>query len=123
MALDLLPPPNGDPAPDSSVRILTEAEIATLEPTFAEHGVLLPDPSSSFIVGSVDQGQVVAFLVVQLRIHAEPMWIKPGHQSLFSSLVHVTEKLLAERAAPCDVFLFAPAGKVSTLAEKAGMRL
>lgn len=107
-----------------TVRLLTEAEIQTLAPVFAEQGTSLPDPSTSFFVGTVDdEGSVTSFLVVQLRVHAEPMWIKPGHESVFRSLVHAAEQTIQERTGGgCDVFLFAPAGKIARLAEVSGMR-
>lgn len=116
--------PTAAPSPGTPVRLLTEEEIQTLAPVFEQQGAVLPDPSTSFFVGSVDDsGSVCSFLVVQLRVHAEPMWIKPGHEGTFRSLVHTAESIIAERTGGgCDVFLFTPAGKIARLAEVAGMR-
>lgn len=104
------------------VCVLTPDEIATIAPVFADFGAALPDPRTSFIMGALSDGKVVGFLVVQLSVHAEPMWIEPGHEAVFNSLVHATERTIAERAGECDVYLFAPAGKVARLAQLAGMR-
>ncbi len=135
MPLDMLPPPARGTEPreqpqesptSSPVRLLTAEEVASLAPIFAGvGGGEVPRPENSFILGSVaEDGHVVAFLVVQLRVHAEPMWIEKGSERLFSSLVHQAEQTIAERVpGGCDVFLFAPAGKVSMLASRAGMRL
>lgn len=130
----MLPPPpaseeTGSPAGEQSTtslaRLLTPAEIATLEPIFAQRGATLPAPEHSYIVGTTDSlGNVTAFLVVQLKLHAEPLWIAPGHETAFRPLVREAERILIERVAGnVDVFLFAPAGKVAKMAEVAGMRL
>ena len=105
-------------------RLLTADEVATLEPIFTARGAPLPAPEHSYFVGTVDRlGNVTSFLVVQLRVHAEPMWIAPGNEHVFRPLVHKAEQLLTERVAGnVDVFLFAPAGKVARMAEIAGMR-
>ncbi len=134
MPLDMLPPPivaeepraeQDQQGPRSPVRLLTPEEVASLEPIFAENGAQLPPPEHSFFLGSVaPDGHVVAFLVVQLRVHAEPVWVEKGHEAVVMSLVHAAEKTIAEKVpGGCDVFLFAPAGRVSTLVSRAGMRL
>ncbi len=135
MPLDMLPPPTrtvGEPPAEqdrqdarSPVRLLTPEEVASLEPVFEKAGAHLPHPNESFFLGSVaPDGHVVAFLVVQLRVHAEPVWVEKGHESIVMSLVHAAEQTIAEKVpGGCDVFLFAPAGRVSTLVSRAGMRL
>ncbi len=96
-----------------------------MQPIFAREGGELPPPEHSFFLGSTaPDGHVVAFLVVQLRVHAEPVWVEKGHESVVMSLVHAAEQTISEKVpGGCDVFLFAPAGRVSTLVAKAGMRL
>lgn len=134
MPLDMLPlPAAGEERREQAeretavhpVRLLTPEEIASLAPIFEKEGQPLPQMAHSFILGSVaEDGHVIAFLVVQLRVHAEPMWIEKGHEALFRPLVHAAEQTIAEKVpGGCDVFLFAPAGKVSMLAARAGMRL
>src|SRR5258708_5561022 len=112
-----LPPVNGH-----EVRILTIEETATLVPVFEEFGAAMPDPRTSFIMGALSNGKVVGFLVVQLCVHAEPMWIEPGHEAVFEFIVHATERTIGERAGECDVFLFAPAGRVARPSRPAGTR-
>lgn len=103
------------------VRILTQEEVQSLAPIFAEHGDVLPDPSTSFFVGSVADGKVVGFIAVQLKIHAEPMWLDSGAEHLFRPLVREVERVIVERCGSAEVYLFAPEGKITRLAEIAGM--
>ena len=107
------------------MRLLTPEEIESLRPIFEAEGGIIPDPAHSFFLGPpAADGHVPSFMVVQLRVHAEPMWIEKGNERLFLPLIHATEQMIAEKVpGGCDVFLFAPAGKVSMLASKAGMRL
>ncbi len=131
LPLEFLPVTGGD-VPDSTygvTRLLTSDEIATLAPIFAAEGSSdLPDPATSFVVGVIvtDAGVecIVAFLVVQLRVHAEPEWIRKGYEKFHTSLIHTAERIINERIpGGCDVFLFAPAGKIARMAELAGMRM
>jgi hypothetical protein len=133
MKLEMLPlpdrstqsDPQSSPSEGVSTRLLTPSEISSLEPIFKEHGAQdLPDPATSFVVGSVDaNGKVVAFLVMQLKVHAQPMWIQPGHEALFRSLVNIAEKTISERVNGCWIYLFAEAGRHSKLASHVGMKL
>lgn len=122
--IDLLPLPKA-PELQHEIRILTADEISTLRPIFEEQGAELPDPTTSFIMGAIEpDGHVAAFLVTQLRVHSEPMWIEPGHEGVFRRLVRMTEKTISERLPfPVDVFLFAPPGKITELAQLAGLRV
>jgi hypothetical protein len=133
MPLDMLPPPVAGEEPREqdkgsnavgSVRLLTPEEVSSLAPIFASEGATMPAAEHSFVVGSVaEDGHVVAFLVIQLKVHAEPMWIEHGHERLFQSLVGCAERTISERAqGGCEVFLFAPAGKIARLAALSGMR-
>jgi hypothetical protein len=133
MPLDMLPPPVAGEEPReqdtkvnavANVRLLTPEEVSSLAPIFEREGAMMPAAEHSFVVGSVaEDGHVVAFLVIQLKVHAEPMWIEHGHERLFQSLVHVAEKTIAEKVqGGCEVFLFAPAGKIARLAALSGMR-
>src|SRR5579859_6096209 len=126
MALDLLPPPAAPvTASTREIRVLTDEEVASyVAPQYAETGNQLPDPAISCFVGVVEDGEVLAFLGLQLKLHAQPMWIKPGHQALFQPLVHAAEQVILERTGSGTwVYLFAPAGKLSQLAQAMGMQL
>lgn len=104
-------------------RELTQEEIATLEPIFKAAGTGLPDPRSSNFVGAIKGGKVVGFLVLQAKIHAEPMWIEEGHSSIFSSLAKAAEDTIIKRVGAAWVYLFAPAGRITQLAQNMGMQL
>lgn len=107
-----------------SARLLTPEETASLEPAFKAQGQPLPDPQTSFFVGCVENGVVVGWLCVQLRVHAEPMYLEDGHQAKFNSIVHKAEQIIRERIqGACPVFLFAPNKRIAELAEKAGLEL
>lgn len=106
------------------VRVLTPGEVATLQPDFEMAGAIIPDPAASFAVGAMDgQGKVVAFLFFQLQIHAEPLKIEHGNEAIFSRLIDVGEKELVSRCGPRLVYAFTPAGKVTKLAQLAGMQI
>ena len=126
MPLELLPPPDSaveetPTSPRAELRLLTEVERALLKPDFDEAGVEMPDPRTSQILGAIRNGEIVGFQVLQLMLHADPMKIKPGHEDCYLPLIHAAEKLIAERCAPCDVFVFAPPGKITELARHSGM--
>lgn len=126
--MDFLPPPDKTEAPTPTkkgveYRELTPEEVSTLEPIFAERNVPMPDPAWSTFTGCVKDGEVLGFLVTQVKIHAEPMWIKEGHSSIFKSLVSATEKTVLRKVGPAWVYLFAPPGNVTELAQAMGMTL
>lgn len=142
--LDFLPPPQIESEPQtlqhhhsdglggishldqsSEVRILTPAEISTLASIFEQNNAPFPNPDLSFFVGSVaPDGHVSGFLVIQQAIHAEPMWVEPGNSTAFSRIVARAEEEISARATGfVDVFLHAPAGRISQLAAAAGMRV
>lgn len=120
----MLPPPTGESEqPKEGIRELTQDEIKTLEPIFTAAGTGLPDPAISTFIGKVVNGEVVAFLVLQLRLHAEPVWIKEGYSQNFLPLVSEAEKVILRKVGPQWVYLFAPAGKVAQLAQSVGMQI
>lgn len=123
MPLQPLPEPPKPKAEGVEYRLLTPEEIQSCAPIFAEKGNPLPDPAISQFVGAVEDGKVIGFLVLQLKLHAQPMWIAEGQSQIFASLAHAAEKVILERTGPAWVYLFAPAGKMSQLAQSMGMQL
>jgi hypothetical protein len=121
MELEFLPPSSKQETKE--VRLLTPEEIQTLAPIFAEAGSTLPNPAVSQIVGCVESGEVTAFLVLELKLHAEPMWIKEGHSHTLPALVKEAESVIITRVGAAWVYLFAPAGRVAQLAQTQGMRV
>lgn len=133
--IDFLPPPvedakttpaRTDVSPDASpeVRVLTEAEVSALGPLFEQYGGHVPDPRWSFVVGAVDPqtSKILGFLVTQLVMHSQPLYIQPGHEHLLSRLVGMTEDTILARVGPSTVYTFVPAGKVARMAALFGMR-
>jgi hypothetical protein len=109
---------------DLDVRVLTPDEVESLRSIFVEQRAVFPNTDYSFIVGAVEPGgRVVAFLCFQLQLHAEPMHIEPKYQHVFKRLIDVGEKTLLERVGPCLVYTFTPAGKITQLAQAAGMQM
>lgn len=122
--LEMLPPPGGRATGEPTVRELSPEERESVRSVFAAQGVEMPDPATSTFVGAVGaDGAVLGFLVLQLRLHAEPMWIAPDHSDLFLPLAHAAEQVILQRCGPQWVYLFAPAGRVATLAQSMGMAL
>jgi hypothetical protein len=117
-----LPLPGAAP-PGPEIRVLTAEEIATVEPVFAATGNPLPDPAVSCFVGAVEGGKVLGFIVLQLRLHAEPMWLEEGHSDLFKPLVRAAERTILQRVGPAYAYVFAPAGRISQMAQSMGMQM
>lgn len=125
MPIDMLPPPvENEPVPEIEFRVLTPEEIKkAVEPEFAKTGNPLPDPAISTFVGAVLAGEVIAFLCLQLKLHAQPLWIADGYASVLQRLVTAAENTILSRTGPQWVYLFAPAGRLSQLAQMMGMQL
>lgn len=107
-------------------RMLTVEEVNSspfITQAFAQANSVLPDPAYSQFIACVEDGEVVGFLVVQLKLHAEPLVIKDGYSDIFLQLVSTAERVILERVGPTWVYLFAPAGRVSQLATHCGMQL
>ena len=126
--MDFLPPPNSNGAasqepPDEEFRELTPEEIASIAHVFQENNTDLPNPSISTFVGCLRKGKVVGFLVLQAMLHAEPMWIEPGNSDIFQKLAHIAESTILKKCGPSYVYLFAPAGRITQLAQTMGMKL
>jgi len=102
-------------------RVLTAEEVETLKPVFEEFGGTMPNPATSFFVGVVRDGKVTGFLTIALAIHAEPMWIEPGNEQDFLPITREAERIIVERCGEADIFLFAPEGRITALAESRGM--
>ena len=126
--IEMLPLPEppkveAEDMPGDGLRVLTEAEVQTLEPIFAEAGAALPNPVNSFFMGLVENGEVKAFLVAQGVLHAEPLWVKHGYENAMMRVIHATEAEILRRVGPVLVYTFAPAGNVTRIAQLSGMKL
>ncbi len=97
-------------------RLLTPDEILTLKPIFDSQGATLP---AGHYIGAIEGHRIIGFIVLQLKLHAEPMWLE--RPEIFKSLVSATEQYILQQNGPTWVFLFAPEGRVADLAEASGM--
>ena len=122
MKIDMLPPPEMLVPGADEVRVMTPEEIAAEEPMFLANGTPLPNPATCVFIGVFRGGKRVAFLALQVRLHAEPMYIEPGHSDVLTKLVRFAEKFILEKTGPQWVYLFAPAGRVAQLAAAMGMQ-
>jgi hypothetical protein len=102
-----------------SYQVLTPEEIKRVKPIFDERKVAMPQ--GGIFIGAIENGRVIGFLVLQLKLHAEPMWIAPGKSQIFPSLVATAENYILQNSGPTYVYLFAPEGRVSEMAEAMGM--
>jgi len=106
------------------VRPLTPEEIQEfVAPIYEQTGNSLPHPNESVFLGVIEGGACLGFLCLQIRLHAEPLWISPGHSQIVTSLVSAAEKYILENSASQWVYLFAPAGRIGQLASSLGMQL
>lgn len=106
------------------IRVLTPEEVESLRPEFEKASAVMPNPQTSFAVGGIDSsGKVVAFLFFQLQVHSEPIKIEPGFENLYNRLVETGEQELVKRCGPTLVYAFTPPGKVTRLAQMAGMQV
>ncbi len=90
-------------------------------PDYAATGNLPPDPAISKILGAFAGDQVLGYLVLQLKLHAQPLVLRPGHANILSGLVHAAEAHILATAGPQWVYLFTPAGKLTQMASAMGM--
>jgi hypothetical protein len=105
----------------TEMRVLTPEETQKLAPIFERAGAVLPDPSSSFIIGILENGVPTnSFLTIQAALHGEPMNVEPRHRMYIRSMVHFAENEVLSRCGVQNVFIFAPEGDVKKMAEAFG---
>lgn len=121
----MIPPvPIAPVHPVEEARELTVEEIRQyVEPHYLASGNNLPDPRCSTFVGILRDGVVLASLGIQAKLHAQPLIISEGHGGLLPRLVRLAEETILAKSGPQWVYLFAPAGKLSQLAQSMGMQL
>jgi hypothetical protein len=123
MKIDMLPPPQLTIPGGLEIRIMTPEEVEAEKVLFAGRGAIWPNPTSSVFMGAFKDGKRVAFLVLQVQLHAEPLYIEEGHSGVLSSLVSKCQEYILDRVGPCAVYLFAPAGRITQLATSYGFKL
>lgn len=116
--MEMLPPPGQD---GPEIRLLTPDEYLGLAPRFESRGFTLPSPASSTAVGIFDDGKMVGYQVLQLRLHAQPTEIDPHYANLFSALCRKSEEIILQRCGPTWVYVFVEPGDMEKLAESRGL--
>ncbi len=124
------PTSTGDGAPATAqassspvIRPLTPDEIALhVLPDYAASGNPLPDPAISTFIG-LFEGNRVSYLCLQVKLHAQPLVLRPGHEQFLRTLVHAAESHILSTVGPTWVYLFTPAGKLAQMAQTMGMQL
>lgn len=100
------------------IRELTPEEIQTLAPDFGEHG--LPDPATSTAVGIIENGQIVGYQFLQLKLHVQPTKLLDGHSHMFTQLCRKSEEIILAKVGPVWAYVFATPGRMAALAESRG---
>lgn len=85
-------------ATETTYRLIGIGEWERLRPVFAQYGSQLPDPSVSLIAAAELDGEIVGFLTLQPILHAEPLYIAPGHtgEVYVPRLLHLLEDSLRQ---------------------------
>ena len=104
-------------------RVLTAEELEKyVRPDYDATGNPLPDPRYSVFLGVVRDGEVLAYLCLQLKLHAQPLVIKPGHAAMLPRLVQAAEDHILQTTGPQWIYLFAP-NELVKMATAMGMQL
>lgn len=121
--IEMLPPPvaHVEDSGEPEFRELTATEIASVKDDFTSRGAPIPNPATSTFVGCVQGGEVIGYVVFQLKIHAEPLRIKDGKSRIFSRLISTAENILLSKVGPQWVYAFTSEERVTKLLEKIGM--
>lgn len=80
----------------ATYRELPAAEWPKLASTFGEYGALLPRTELARIFVAEAEGEIVAFLTLQLVPHMEPLWVHPRKRGklMLTQLVKIAEGAL-----------------------------
>ena len=109
-------------AETTSTRFLEWPEIEALEPMFKQRGWMCLNKETSRIMGTFHEGKLIAFVVLQLVPHLEPLWVDPSYRG-----AGVAEELVSEiaryikSAKTRGVMIVADNPGVARLAEHFGM--
>lgn len=110
--------------PAITFRSLTPEEIQReVEPDYAATQNHVPDPAISTFIGAFSGNDLLAYLCLQVKLHAQPLVIRQGHGAVLPGLVHAAEAHILATAGPQWVYLFTPAGKLAQMASAMGMQL
>jgi hypothetical protein len=114
--IEMLPPPGGN---GPEIRQLTPEEYASLAPRFESRG--FPLPTTATATGIFDQGKMVGYQVIQVRLHAQPTEIDQGYSHLFSALCRKSEEVILQSCGPSWVYVFVEPGDMEKLVQSRGL--
>lgn len=106
-------------------RFLSEpAEWGRLSKIFAEHKAEVPTPETSAIVVAEVENEIVGFLVLQVQLHTEPLWIHPRYRGVVSwrrMLEEITTLVQSGGQMNC-YYTFADNSRMESLLQRAHYR-
>lgn len=106
---------------DIAYRVLPHSEFERLKELMCGEGYEnnVPDPRFCRVVVGERNGTIVAFLVCQVAIHMEPLWISPEERGKLNwrRMVHMHEENLLS-----PFYVFAPNEKIAAMCEAVGMK-
>lgn len=94
----------------------------TVEAEFKRRGVVAPSKTSARVFAAIENDEVVGFLVVQLVVHAEPIWIHEDYRGKvnWQKLVRMGEDFLGRNTGR-EYYAFAPNDHIEAMCEIVGM--
>lgn len=115
--------PEHYPHPAVNYRFLPESEWHKLEAIFDEYGSQPPAKGLGKIAIAEDNGQIVGFVVLQLVLHAEPLWIREDHRQTDTVSWRRLLNMVGECAAQIgkEYYVFIPDERAAHIAKVAGL--
>jgi GNAT superfamily N-acetyltransferase len=111
------------PYPEVRYKRLAPEAVKYFCSRLPEIGVTVPHPESANIVVAELEEKIIGFIVLQLMVHTEPIYIDPAHRGsgIAEKLAEEAEKLLKEIDARAVVCI-ATGRAVEVLCEFMGMK-
>jgi hypothetical protein len=106
---------------DIAYRLLPHAEFERLKDLMCSEGCgdSMPDPRFCRVIVAERDNVIVAFLVCQVAIHMEPLWIAPEERGSVNwrRMVHMHEENLLS-----PFYVFAPNERIASMCKAVGMQ-
>lgn len=106
---------------DITYRILPHEEFERLKELMCDEGYKdnVPDPRFCRVVVAEREATIVAFLVCQMAVHMEPLWILPEERGKVNwpRMLHMHEENLIS-----PFYVFAPNERISAMCAAVGMK-
>jgi hypothetical protein len=121
VAMTIAEQPVQAPSAATAYRLLRHDEWDRIAPIFEQQGHVVPHPEiANVAIAESADGQILGFLMLQMVLHAEPLWIDESERGKVSwkRLLGVLESLFE---GPSCYYVFAPDEHVARMAEAVGM--